>query len=337
MRVIYFLLASFLISLKVNAQVTLNFDDLSEDFISEKKVEHSQKIQLTPISHEETGKKHEKSKVVVKKGNVKKENVQPSQKQQSQKKNYIVKEQEKEDAHDKLKPRSEPVPVVKVQEIAKQVEEILSTKKLNSSENVVQKENQEKTILELKTSEKHDDVSETKFSVKKDDNSVILEKKEHLVFKEKEQRVNSFYPDKKSSILSVNENNLQKRSDALKKFIPTDSKTFFDIQKEKYLYLVFVFEKKSSHLTEDMESWIDKISLELQKNKKLNLIIYSYSGPTDPEYGREHHLSLQRALRVRSGFSRRGITIHRISYRSWGKIGAGNEYPDRVDILIHAK
>lgn len=343
MRIIYFVLASLLISFKVYAQVTLNFDDFSEDFISEKKVEHSQKIQLTPISHDEPEKTQEKKTVVTKKSVVKKEKIKTPPPKKVVKKNYIVKERSLEDDHDKLKPRSEPVPVVKIQEIEKQIKQDLLKDEVSASikndsqvkntesnssaklENL--SENNSPTNLDYFPSLKNEAISTTK----------AVENKESIVSFEKKQENTYFNQNKNLSVLSVNESNLQRRSDELKKFIPADSKTFSDLQKKKFLYLILVFEKKSSHLTEDMESWIEKVALELQKNKKFNLIIYSYSGPTDPEFGREHHLSLQRALRVRSSFSRRGITVHRISYRSWGKIGAGDKYPDRVDILLSEK
>ena len=129
----------------------------------------------------------------------------------------------------------------------------------------------------------------------------------------------------------------EERSSVLSLEIPSNSATFKALSAQRTLYAVFRFEKKSLELTHEMQTVLNDIAVQMKKNKKKRLIVYSY-GSSDPvEPGKERQYALRRALQIRSYLIEQGLHSLRIELRSQGQKGAGNKIPDRADLVFQER
>ena len=86
-----------------------------------------------------------------------------------------------------------------------------------------------------------------------------------------------------------------------------------------------------------MQTVLNDIAVQMKKNKKKRLIVYSY-GSSDPvEPGKERQYALRRALQIRSYLIEQGLHSLRIELRSQGQKGAGNKIPDRADLVFQER
>lgn len=275
---------------------------------------------------------------------------------------YRVKETEKKDAHDKLKPHAAPVPNVKVlassnsleasedpktennvptnQNVPKQTEpkiskHFLKQQLLNKKEETVspakQKIEQKPVASEV--------VKETVSLPEKPKN---LQEKHPVVAETKslkEPETLSASPALNFSVFPVSEKLTQtERSAELSKNIPAESATIKALSdKKKALHHIFVFEPRSIELTEEMENELNSIAGIMRTDKNKRLILYAYSS-TDPAVpGKERQYALRRALMIRSYLTTKGIHSLRIGLRAQGLNAAGDKIPDRTDLVFHEK
>lgn len=127
------------------------------------------------------------------------------------------------------------------------------------------------------------------------------------------------------------------RSAILAKEVPADSATKKALDQKKELLHIFVFESKSSALTDEMQAALDSTAETMKKSRGKRLLLYSYSAADPAEPGKERQYALRRALMIRSYLTQKGIHSLRIEMRSFGQKGAGEKMPDRTDILIEDK
>lgn len=87
--------------------------------------------------------------------------------------------------------------------------------------------------------------------------------------------------------------------------------------------------------TEALQS-LDKLATRLNGDDSLNLLLMAYASSSDDSASRARHLSLSRALAVRSNLIDRGVRSTRIEVRALGnKTPGGN--PDRVDLILQKR
>ena len=133
----------------------------------------------------------------------------------------------------------------------------------------------------------------------------------------------SLTPEERSSVLSLE--------------IPSNSATFKALSAQRTLYAVFRFERKSLELTHEMQTVLNDIAVQMKKNRKKRLIVYSYGSPDSAEPGKERQYALRRALLIRSYLIEQGLHSLRIELRSQGQKGAGNKIPDRADLVFQER
>ncbi len=362
------------------AQITINLDVLTEDFISkdaitstpanEKKVSPAATVKQPDIQQKKSSavKAKPATKPVVKKTPAPKKPAKPSfQKTAKQPvKKYQIKETTKKDEHDLLKPRANPVPNVKVlasDDNTKLTEaktddtiEIIPPKPIEPkiSKHFLEQEQLKKQETEQAEEENvavekntHSDLPQTSLPVKdsfltlKPDNGTTHPKPKMLLSSFKQEKAQKQTPRPKPVQFSVfyvsGKLTPSERSAILAKEIPTDSATKKALDQKKELLHIFVFENKSSTLTDEMQTALDSTAEMMKKNRNKRLLLYSYSAadPSDP--GKERQYALRRALMIRSYLTQKGIRSLRIEMRSFGQKGAGDKMPDRTDILIEDK
>lgn len=129
----------------------------------------------------------------------------------------------------------------------------------------------------------------------------------------------------------------EERSARLAQEIPQDSATATALKRNRSLYHIFIFETGATLLGEEMQAALDTMAEQLKKDPSKRVLLYSYSAPDPVRTGGERQHSLRRALAVRSYLAQQGINTLRMEIRSFGKKGAGSKIPDRTDILIMEK
>lgn len=247
-------------------------------------------------------------------------------------KKYEVKENGTGDAHDRLKPRADPVPTVKVLPVAPlpvteqppvlQAEaETAPAEPMLSKHFLEQQENAEHAAKEL-------DLMKRAQTAEPDTvPEMLLTRKTAKALKTDEAAKWSVVP-------VIRKLTPKERSAFLVKEVPADSATAKAVLRNKDLTAIFVFPENSAELTEEMHSEAEKLAKLFKKESSRRILILSYSRPSSPNVGRERQTSLRRALAVRSALARAGVSSLRIEIRSQATKGAGSKLPDRTDILI---
>lgn len=360
------------------AQITLDLDVLTEDFVPKNattsapvlkkpesaKTEKKEKQKSVPLKPPAAKKAEKpKAKPAAKPAAPKK----PAAKTVKKAEKLEIKESAVKDEHDKLKPRANPVPKVKV--LAVETREVkapeekpeviiepkiskhfLEQERLKLEEEKAQaeaaavretpapaqKQNPVKTEQALNKSEpepKTDPINETvdRENARRQTPKMLLTPK----IRKEQTAAQPATPVLKSSVFHVsNRLTPDERSALLSKEIPEDSATRLALTKDKKLVQIFLFEENSADLTEEMQIALNSLAARLKKNPEKRLTLYSYSAPNPSGNGRERQVSLRRALMVRSYLSRLGVRSLRVEIRSQGQKGAGTAIPDRTDILI---
>ena len=129
----------------------------------------------------------------------------------------------------------------------------------------------------------------------------------------------------------------EERSARLAQEIPQDSATAAALKHNRALYHIFIFETGATQLGDEMQAALDAMAEQLKKYPSKRVSLYSYSAPDPVRTGGERQHSLRRALAVRSYLAQQGINTLRMEIRSFGQKGAGSKIPDRTDILIKEK
>lgn len=129
----------------------------------------------------------------------------------------------------------------------------------------------------------------------------------------------------------------EERSARLAQEIPQDSATAAALKHNRALYHIFIFETGATRLDDEMQTALDTMAEQLKKYPSKRVLLYSYSAPDPVRTGGERQHSLRRALAVRSYLAQQGINSLRMEIRSFGQKGAGSKIPDRTDILIKEK
>ena len=127
------------------------------------------------------------------------------------------------------------------------------------------------------------------------------------------------------------------RSEALAALLPAGCPTLSLLSQHKKLWTVLEFEPRSVVLTEKTVSRLDKLAAYLTARPEKKVVVVSYTAPLSPEFGRERQLTLRRALAVRSALAEKGVRTLRVEIRSSGMNGAGDKYPDRADIIVYTR
>lgn len=247
-------------------------------------------------------------------------------------KKYEVKENGTGDAHDRLKPRADPVPTVKVLPVAPlpvteqppvlQAEaETAPAEPMLSKHFLEQQENAEHAAKELDL---------MKRAQTAEPNTVP----EMLLTRKTTKALKTDEAAKWSVVPVIRKLTPKERSAFLVKEVPADSATAKAVLRNKDLTAIFVFPENSAELTEEMQSEAEKLAKLFKKERSRRILILSYSRPSSPNVGRERQTSLRRALAVRSALARAGVSSLRIEIRSHATKGAGSKLPDRTDILI---
>ncbi|MCQ2914864.1 MAG: OmpA family protein [Alphaproteobacteria bacterium] len=340
-----------------NAQVTLDLDAILDNETIDKPAKATpKKLQLTKPKTLTLKKKSENKEQTLKVNSntqTKTEDKPIAKKVKGKSPFETVSAPKKEDI-EKTKPKSAPVPVVTIKSVEKiePKKEITNTPS-NTNNNVpsqkidnssTQPKEEIPPVVENKPVEaeisKHFIEQQQKEAEKV---QVIEEEKQASQANESSSALTTDNSSKivKNTTWSVfpvtQKMDYQERSDFLVKVVPQDSATYTATTKERYLYLVFSFEKNSADLTEEMLFEIENLSKLLNEDKTLSVLIYAYSGSTAPEYGREREMSLRRAIMVRYGLMQQGIKPLRIEIRSLADKGAGDATPNRADILLYHK
>ena len=309
----------------VFAQITLDLDVLSDipDAPEPKKKERKVRSAAPKQDKSAANKKNESARNAAAQKAEKKP--QPSKKQPVKTTppgRYQVKETNRPDEHDKLKPRANPVPVVKV---------LKSSATEPAPAQTASEPEMSKRFLEQQAQQENAAATEAVAVIETGSASVEtavpapIATEQPVVVKTIVRR----------SVFPVDEKLGRKgRSLLLSREIPQDSATAKAIERGQLLFDIFLFEDRSSDLTDEMKLELIAIADEMRKKPKRRLLLLSYSGSTAPERGRERPLSLRRALTVRSALTRLGVKSLRIELRSHGLKGAGEKLPNRVDILF---
>lgn len=315
-------------------------DDLTA---SAKELNAQSNVALTPPAEQSaTAPKTEKAKAVRKKNTKGNKAVKAKKPKKPAKpvvkqpvkpvKKYEVKENGPGDAHDRLKPRADPVPTVKVLPVAPlpvktqppvlQAEaETAPAEPMLSKHFLEQKENAEHAAKEL------DLMKQAQTAEPAPVPEMLLTRKTAKTLKTGEAAKWSVVP-------VIRKLTPKERSAFLVKEVPDDSATAKAVLRNKDLTAIFVFSENSAELTEEMQSEAEKLAKLFKKDSARRILILSYSRPSSPDTGRERQTSLRRALAVRSALARAGISSLRIEIRSQATKGAGDKMPDRADILI---
>lgn len=247
-------------------------------------------------------------------------------------KKYEVKENGTGDAHDRLKPRADPVPTVKVLPVAPlpvteqppvlQAEaETAPAEPMLSKHFLEQQENAEHAAKELDLMKRAQTAGPDTVP------EMLLTRKTAKALKTDEAAKWSVVP-------VIRKLTPKERSAFLVKEVPDNSATAKAVLRNKDLTAIFVFPENSAELTEEMQSEAEKLAKLFKKESSRRILILSYSRPSSPNVGRERQTSLRRALAVRSALARAGVSSLRIEIRSHATKGAGSKLPDRTDILI---
>lgn len=244
-------------------------------------------------------------------------------------KKYEVKENGTGDAHDRLKPRADPVPTVKVLPVAplpvtEQPPVLQAEAETAPAEPMLSKhflEQQENAAKELDLMKRAQTAEPNTVP------EMLLPRKTAKALKTDEAAKWSVVP-------VIRKLTPKERSAFLVKEVPADSATAKAVLRNKDLTAIFVFPENSAELTEEMQSEAEKLAKLFKKERSRRILILSYSRPSSPNVGRERQTSLRRALAVRSALARAGVSSLRIEIRSHATKGAGSKLPDRTDILI---
>ena len=322
------------------AQITLDLDVLTDDLPSEK-------TKTPTVSESE-----QNSKISLKKPTVKSKTttraVSPKKTKPTAKKTTVVpkeklkiQESGREDEHDKLKPHAAPVPKVKI--LAAESGEIpaeqpsVSSEKTSEpklSKHFLEQESvsapSEGTVPTVPPKEEKPTETTQPISAAISETTETTETTEQTTAAEETKS-----PILNFSVFPVPEKaDLFERSLLLSKELPQESATVKALTDKRMLQHILIFEKKSVHLTEEMQNALDTVAAGMKKKKDQRLILYSYCAEDLAEPGKERQCSLRRALMVRSYLTTQGIHSLRIELRSQGKKGAGDKIPDRTDIVI---
>jgi outer membrane protein OmpA-like peptidoglycan-associated protein len=357
------------------AQVTLNLDVLTEDFVpkeavtskpDEKKTEKKtgkKAVPAKPAAKKQTAKP---GKPAVQKPAAPKKPKKPTpMKKVVAKTKYQVRENAEQDEHDRLKPRAKPVPEVKIiafeeKKAAKEKaeaekakaaqEEVIVLKEPPLSKLFLEQERQKKEEAEKKAKaeaeEKKAAEKAAPVPARKKPKPVPAPKtllSRDAVRKDREieeaRKVAAAAEAKKKHSVIRAAGNLtpQERSLELLKKVPEDSATTHAVARGRRLSRIFVYEDTSAELTPDMQESLDQLAAALKKAPGKRVVLYTYASPSEPDYGRERQISLRRALMIRSYLSRAGVRSLRVEIRSQGEKGAGTDLPDRADILIYER
>lgn len=286
-------------------------------------------------------------------------------------KKYQVKENAVKDEHDKLKPHAAPVPVVKV--LAFDQGEKTEEKTPETVKPDVRKEPKlSKHFLEQqnkpeKTSEKKKPVpqqitkTEPVVAKQKPAEPEKVQTPEPIVEPEKpavspvptpapeiaeapsEPAPVKEEPEKRAAIYNFSvfpvssKLTPEERSDILVKEIPQQSATFKALNKRKLLAHLFIFDKKSLELTDEMQNALNALAVLMKNDGNKKLILYSYASSDPLEPGKERQYTLRRALMIRSYLTTQGVHSLRVELRAQGQKGAGDKIPDRTDLVIYDK
>lgn len=375
-----FFFAVYLLTAKTAfAQITVDLDVLTEDFIpkdaitsapAEQKKNVSSPALKAPAVKEKkqpATKAKPAAKPVVKKTAAPKKPVKPSVKKTPAKpvEKYQIKETAKKDEHDRLKPRANPVPKVKIlasDDSVKPAEETIAdaaetapetpaepkiSKHFLEQERLKQQETEQPQQVAADTEtpaqpEKERQPEKDSFLTLKPVNSPALSKPKTLLSaaeQEKPRGQTPAQPDPvKFSVFYVSGKlTPAERSAILAKEVPADSATKKALDQKTELLHIFVFEHKSAALTDEMQAALDSTAEIMKKSRDKRLLLYSYSAADPTEPGKERQYALRRALMIRSYLTQKGIHSLRIEMRSFGQKGAGEKMPDRTDILIEDK
>lgn len=378
-KAVFFFAVCFLTAKTAFAQITVDLDVLTEDFIpkdaitsapAEQKKNVSSPALKAPAVKEKkqpAAKAKPAAKPVVKKTAAPKKPVKPSVKKTPAKpvEKYQIKETAKKDEHDRLKPRANPVPKVKIlasDDSVKPAEETMAdaaetapetpaepkiSKHFLEQERLKQQETEQtqQTAAATETPaqpEKERQPEKDSFLTLKPVNSPALSKPKTLLSAAEREKPRGQTPAQqdpvKFSVFYVSGKlTPAERSAILAKEVPADSATKKALDQKKELLHIFVFESKSSALTDEMQAALDSTAETMKKSRGKRLLLYSYSAADPAEPGKERQYALRRALMIRSYLTQKGIHSLRIEMRSFGQKGAGEKMPDRTDILIEDK
>lgn len=247
-------------------------------------------------------------------------------------KKYEVKENGTGDAHDRLKPRADPVPTVKVLPVAplpvtEQPPVLQAEAETAPAEPMLSKH-----FLEQQENAKH--AAKELDLMKRAQTAEPDTVPEMLLTRKTAKALKTDEAAKWSVVPVIRKLTPKERSAFLVKEVPADSATAKAVLRNKDLTAIFVFPENSAELTEEMQSEAEKLAKLFKKENSRRILILSYSRPSSPDIGRERQTSLRRALAVRSALARAGVSSLRIEIRSHATKGAGSKLPDRTDILI---
>lgn len=361
---------AFLTARAAFAQVTVDLDVLTEDFIPK-----------DTISSDRNVKKNSAAALIdpaVKKAEpTKKKSAKQSRPPQKQNKSakppkakgYQVREAAVKDEHDKLKPRAKPVPQVKILAVdttVKPAAEALNktpAAELKLSKHFLEqaeraeiaekkKETAKKAIAAAKPTAVAAPVRTVAKEQKKTDTpkQTLADLAEALKTFEKSESAdnNAVAKSKAASVSETPETETAKKTAAptvlpaspdpsaedrnalLASVVPFDSPTATAVAQGKKLQWVFVHKPKSSELTPEARNALDLTAAQAVKNKS-RVLLYAYASN---ERGAERRHALRRALAIRSYLMRRGVKSMRVEIRAFGNRGAGASCPDRTDVLI---
>lgn len=288
---------------------------------------------------------------------------------------YHVVESEKQDEHDKLKPRSNPVPAVKIISL-----DVHKKEKSETAEKVAVKENDAEKALETEKAPASVAVPEAPAAVdapfaaadapfatapaavdappaavdapfatapvKNDEKTRdVIVNAEKAVEKivgqvmrknaEKQEERGQFEAEKENPFIAAASLSDAKRSAALLKNIPDSAAGRKMLSDKTLLRDVILFEQNATAVEASSEKTLEALTDFLLKNPSKRIIVFTYAAPSDVETGRERQLTLRRALYMRSRLAQAGVKIARIEIRSQGTKGAGDDYPDRAEIYTY--
>lgn len=373
--------AVFVITAKAAfAQITVDLDVLTEDFIPKDTItlappdrakDVSAPVLKAPAAENKkqpaTKKAKPAARPVVKKTASPKKPVKPSVKKKATKpvEKYQIRETAKKDEHDRLKPRANPVPKVKIlasDDSVKPAEETVSvttealpekpaepkiSKHFLEQERLKQQETEQtqQAVSDMETpvqpEKEPQPIKDSFLTLTSENRPTLLKPKTLLSAAEREtpgkQTPAQPEPVKFSVFYVSGKLTPAERSAILAKEIPANSATKKALDQKKELLHIFVFESKSSALTDEMRAALDSTAEIMKKNRGKHLLLYSYSAADPAEPGKERQYALRRALMIRSYLTQKGIHSLRIAMRSFGQKGAGEKMPDRTDILIEDK
>lgn len=377
----FFFAVCFLTAKVAFAQITVDLDVLTEDFVPKDAITSApaeqKKNVFSPTLKAPAAAKAKKqpatkkakpaARPVVKKTASPKKPVKPSVKKKATKpvEKYQIRETAKKDEHDRLKPRANPVPKVKIlasDDSVKPAEETVSvttealpekpaepkiSKHFLEQERLKQQETEQtqQAVSDMETpvqpEKEPQPIKDSFLTLTSENRPTLLKPKTLLSAAEREtpgkQTPAQLEPVKFSVFYVSGKLTPAERSAILAKEIPANSATKKALDQKKELLHIFVFESKSSALTDEMRAALDSTAEIMKKNRGKHLLLYSYSAADPAEPGKERQYALRRALMIRSYLTQKGIHSLRIEMRSFGQKGAGEKMPDRTDILIEDK